>query len=361
VISSVRAPATAGSPIVARGRGVSVSQEALAVPGELVDGLLRRVRYLRVSVTDRCNYRCSYCIPDEDLEFQRKDAVLSFEEIARVVAVFAALGVRKVRLTGGEPTVRGHIAELVTRVASVPGIDQVVMTSNGHLLADLARPLRDAGLHGVNVSLDTLDEEQFHAITVHGNLSRVLAGIDAALAAGLAVKLNAVALAETFAQVVPLCEFAWQRGIPVRFIEHMPMSAGATFHREQRVSAGQIRAEVERGFGPLVAATVDTPDGGPARYWRLADRPSAQLGIISAMTEHFCDSCNRLRLTATGELHACLGYDDARSLRDIIREGGDDVALRHAITEAVRGKRPGHEFQTTGSGGPSKHMISIGG
>ncbi len=325
----------------------------------LVDGFARRIRYLRVSVTDRCNYRCAYCMPEtlvERMQFQPRAAVLTFEELERVATVFAHLGVRKIRLTGGEPTVRQGIVELVRRIAAVPGIEQVVMTTNGHLLDELAAPLAAAGLVAVNVSVDTLDPARFREVTGRGDLARVLAGIDAARAAGLRVKTNAVALrGVNNGELVALCEDAWRRGAVPRFIEHMPMSDGAIYDAAVGISAADIRRTVEAALGPLQPASAGT-DAGPARYWALPD--GRQLGIISAMTEHFCDACNRLRLTATGELHACLGHDDATSLRDLMRAGASDDDLVHAITTAVSGKRAGHQFAAAP---PSKHMIGIGG
>lgn len=340
----------------------------------LVDNFTRRIRYLRVSVTDRCNYRCSYCMPEtlgREIEFSSKAAVLTFEEIEEVVSVFASLGVRKVRLTGGEPTVRHGIVDLVRRVAAIPGIEQVVMTTNGHLLAELAIPLRDAGLSAVNVSVDTLDAARFREITARGDLARVLAGIDAAVAAGLRVKTNAVALQGiNDGELVALCEDAWSRGALPRFIEHMPMSDGALYENGKGITAAVIRRTLEAAHGALVPAVPSesgplhfgpanaSMDAGPARYWALAKAPSKQLGIISAMTEHFCDDCNRLRLTATGELHACLGHDDAISLRDVMRNGGGREDLIRAIAGAVSGKRAGHLFE---SNAPTKHMIGIGG
>jgi cyclic pyranopterin phosphate synthase len=331
----------------------------------LLDPYARRVRYLRVSVTDRCNYRCVYCMP-EDVEFRPRAELLTFEEIERIVRVFVGLGVRKVRLTGGEPTVRAQITELVGRLAAIPGLERVVMTTNGHLLADLAAPLAAAGLRAVNVSVDTVDPDHFRAVTVRGDLARVLAGVDAAIAAGLRVKLNAV-MARGLADasddargIAALCALAWGKGIPVRFIEHMPMSSGALYTADRALSAAAIRAAVEAAHGPLVPAEPER-DAGPARTWRVAGDPAREVGVISAMTEHFCDRCNRLRLTATGDLHACLGHDDATPLRDLVRAGATDDDLIRAIGGAVAGKREGHEFQASGAGGPGKHMVSIGG
>jgi len=333
----------------------------------LVDSFERRIRYLRVSVTDRCNYRCSYCMPEElgdKLIFERRAAVLSFEELERLVGVFARLGVRKIRLTGGEPTVRRGIVELAGRIARVPGIAEVVMTSNGHLLGELAAPLAAAGVSAVNISLDTLDPAKFTRLTGRGDLARVLAGIDAAVAAGLRVKTNAVALhGENDDELVALCEHAWARGAVPRFIEHMPMSDGALYAPAAELPAAQIRRTLEAALGPLIAGERPSGDPGPARYWRVRDT-GREVGIISAMTEHFCGDCNRLRLTATGELHACLGHDDAISLRDVMRGGGSDDDVVRSIAAAVTGKRAGHTFDRSGlpgAGAPHKHMIGIGG
>jgi cyclic pyranopterin phosphate synthase len=329
--------------------------------GRIEDNFGRRVSYLRISLTDRCNYRCTYCMP-EDIEFRPREEILSFEEITRLVAVFAGLGVRRVRLTGGEPTVRRDLVDLVAMIAAVPGIEQVVMTSNGHLLADLAGPLAAAGLRGVNVSIDTLDPDRFRAITRRGDLARVLAGIDAALAAGLAVKLNAVALrGVNDDELVALCEHAWARGTVTRFIEQMPMSDGKYFDPARALSAAEIRAAIGAAHGALAPSPAKGTDNGPSRYWHLVSDPHRELGIISPMTEHFCDTCNRLRLSATGALHACLGHDDAISLRDLLRAGGSDDDVRAAIGASVGAKRAGHEFLATGAGGPTKHMISMGG
>lgn len=348
------------------GAGAPPAASAGPIPADpLVDAFARRVRYLRVSVTDRCNYRCTYCMPEDlgqEITFQPRTAVLTFEELERLATVFARFGVRKLRLTGGEPTVRRGIVELVGRLRAVPGIEQVVMTSNGHLLGELAAPLAAAGLAGVNISIDTLDPAKFARLTGRGDLSRVLAGFEAAVAAGLRVKLNAVALAtENADELVALCEYAWARGATPRFIEHMPMSGGQLYAEDAELPAREIRRRIEARFGALEPSTPATADAGPARYWRVAGNATREVGIISAMTEHFCDDCNRLRLTATGDLHACLGHDDAVSLRDVMRAGGSDDDLVHAIAASVTGKRVGHEFSRTGDGGPQKHMINIGG
>jgi GTP 3',8-cyclase len=370
--------------VTASGAGLaSLGHLAPAAPPSadpLIDRFSRRIRYLRISVTDRCNYRCSYCMPEElgdQLVFQPRASLLTFEELDRITRVFARLGVRKVRLTGGEPTIRKGIVELVRRIAAVPGIEQVVMTSNGHLLDELAGPLAEAGLSAINISIDTLDPERFERLTGRGDLARVQAGIAAAVAAGLRVSLNAVALrGVNDDELVALCRYAWSVGAVPRFIEHMPMSGGALYEPEAELPAAQIRRVIEAELGPLVASQPAGRDAGPARYWSVArapgqprvtdpsgsaSEPEREVGIISAMTEHFCDDCNRLRLTAVGALHACLGHDDAVSLRDVLRGGGSDDDLVRAIDAAVTGKRAGHGFERTGGGAPQKHMIGIGG
>ena len=337
-------------------------------PDEIIDRFARRVEYLRISLTDRCNYRCTYCMPEEGVELLPRADVLSFEEIERLVRLFARLGVRRIRLTGGEPTVRKHMVELVGRLAAVPGIEELVMTTNGHLLADLAAPLRAAGMAEVNVSIDTMDPERFRAVTRRGDLARVVAGIDAALAAGMKVKLNAVVLGgfnDGAEDLAALCRFGWERGATPRFIEHMPMSDGQVYQAGQHVAAAAIRARLAAALGEEVAPDVRPGSAsGPARYFRLV--PSGRtFGIISAMSEHFCDTCNRLRLTSTGELHACLAWDDAFNLREILRSGrtSDEIdrGLVERIAASVSGKREGHEFQLEGRGGPTKHMVAIGG
>jgi len=340
-----------------------MSRRLLPVVPPLEDSFSRTVRYLRVSLTDRCNYRCTYCMPAEGVDLLPRQDILSFEEIARVVGVFAGMGVRRVRLTGGEPTIRQRVVDLVSMLNGIEGIDAVVMTTNGHRLPELAEPLARAGLREVNVSIDTLDATKFKSITRRGDVGRVVAGIEAALAAGIRVKLNAVALKGfNDDEVGALCGFAWSRNVTPRFIEHMPMSDGVLYAPGQQLSAAEVRAAVEREHaGTLEREEAGDPLAGPSRYWRLDGDAKRRLGIISAMTEHFCDTCNRVRLTAVGDLHACLGYDDATSLRQIVRGGGSDDDLRAAIRHALSGKREGHDFQTTGRGAPRKHMISIGG
>jgi cyclic pyranopterin phosphate synthase len=298
-------------------------------------------------------------MPEEGVHATEREDLLTVDEIARIVRVFAGLGVVRVRLTGGEPTVRKDVVECVAAVAAIPGIRHVVMTSNGHLLADLAGRLAAAGLTQINVSLDTLDPDRFRKLTIRGDVARVIAGIDAARA-HMPVKINAVALRGVNDDEIPdLCEWSWERDVVPRFIEWMPLSDGVFYQGARVVSSAEIRARVEAKAGPLVP---DARSGvvGPARYWRVA-ATQRKFGVISAMTEHFCDDCNRVRLTAAGDLHTCLAFDDATNLKALVRSGAGDEAIHDAISSAVGIKRKGHGFTLEGAGAPKKHMVVVGG
>ena len=340
----------------------------------LHDRVGRRVRYLRVSLTDRCNFRCTYCMPDRALAFDPKSAVLSLEEVAAIVAEFARAGVQRVRLTGGEPTLRRGLVELVGTLSRMPvgGGPQalsVTMTTNGDKLEALAAPLAAAGLSGITVSIDTLDPERFARITRRGDLSRVRRGIEAARAAGLSpIKLNAVALAGFNDDELPaIASWAWERDLVPRFIELMPMASGELFVPGELMSAEEVRTRIARGIG--IERTALQPDQGagiagqgPATYWRVASGRyrGRRLGTIAAMTENFCASCNRLRLSTTGQLHACLARDETGDLRGALRSG-DPGALARVVAEVLGTKRDAHGFKMDGSGGPAKAMVSIGG
>jgi len=338
-----------------------MSSTYLPILQPLVDTHSRKINYLRVSLTDRCNFRCTYCMPEE-MQFRARRDLLSFEEISRIVSVFSRLGVRRVRFTGGEPTVRADVVSVVKQIAAIDGIESVAMTSNGVRFIELSEALAAAGLSEVNVSIDTLDEDKFRELTRRGDLKQVIAGIDAAVAAGLRVKTNIVALAGVNdAEVVDLVEFAWARNLLPRFIEHMPMSGGMLYSVDQQLTAAQIRDKISRHLGAELTPVAAGPTNGPARYWQVGQDTSRRFGIISAMSEHFCDTCNRVRLSATGDLHTCLAHDDAVSLRDVLRTGGTDADVEAVIRAALNVKRVGHEFQSSGAGAPAKHMISIGG
>jgi cyclic pyranopterin phosphate synthase len=337
----------------------------------LVDPQARVIDYLRVSVTDRCNYRCSYCVPRDGIARSAREETLSFEEIAALVKVFVGLGVRRVRLTGGEPTVRGDLPTLVGLLRAIDGLGEIALSTNGHLLGALAAPLRAAGVDRVNVSLDSLDPAKFQRITRGGDLPHVLAGLEAARAARFrSIKLNTVAIKGFNDDELPaICRFAWERGLVPRFIEEMPMAAGRTYLPGASLAAAEIRAlvaEIDPRGRVVDDAGGDARGAGPSRYFRLTeatDVPSTtprRFGIISPMTENFCASCNRLRLSAAGAVHACLGHDDAVDLRAPLRAGDLD-GVRAAIRRALAGKRDGHTFQLIGLGGPRKAMVQIGG
>jgi len=332
----------------------------------LVDGKQRTVEYVRISLTDRCNYRCSYCMPEEGVELVPKADVLSFEEIERLVRALMQVGVRRVRLTGGEPTVRKDLVELVARLGRL-GLDDLAMTTNGERLVELAAPLHQAGLSRLNVSVDTLDPERFLRITRRGRLGVVLDGIDAALRAGfVGTKVNVVALAGFNDDELPsLCGWAWEHDLTPRFIEFMPMGDGALFSAGDFLSAAAIRTRLTEAFGVLTPARSGLPGVGPARYEVVASGRWAgrQLGIISAVTEPFCDVCNRIRVSATGRLHTCLGIDaaDQSDLRGPLRAGASDEELTSRVRALLADKTAGHGFTSCGTGGPQKHMVVIGG
>ncbi|MCB9671388.1 MAG: GTP 3',8-cyclase MoaA [Alphaproteobacteria bacterium] len=312
--------------------------------GPLVDRFGRVHTYLRVSVTDRCNFRCTYCMPAEGLEWLPREHLLSYEEHARIVGAFARMGVRRVRLTGGEPTLRRDIEQLVERIASTPGIEDVAMTTNGHAFAQKADALVRAGLTRINVSLDALDPELFARITRGGRLDRVLASIDRALELGLRpVKINCVVIGgENEHEVERMVEhFAARPGTQVRFIEYMPF--GGNGGQRRHVPARVLRERLEARYG---MTPVPAQGGGPSRDWRLDN--GLVVGFISPITEHFCDACNRLRLQADGSLRTCLSRDRAPNLRDLLRSGVDDTGLEAAIRAQLWGKVAGHEAHLDG-------------
>jgi cyclic pyranopterin phosphate synthase len=326
-----------------------------------MDTQKRSVSYIRVSLTDRCNYRCHYCMPEEGVDLVPKPDILSFEEVARIVKVLTSVGVRRVRLTGGEPTVRKDLVEVVRQLAALD-LDDLAMTTNGHYLEELAAPLREAGLRRLNVSVDTLDHDKFRAVTRRGDLSQVLRGLDAAEKAGFrGTKINTVVMGGiNDSEIAELCRFSWTRGMTPRFIEFMPMSEGALFSPGEFVAAAAIREAIEEAFGPLCPDEArDLPGVGPARHYRT--RTGERAGIISAVTEPFCETCNRVRLSATGRLHTCLALDDDTDLRAPLRAGCSDEDLLRIMEAAVLAKKPGHSFTTCGTGGPRKHMVAIGG
>lgn len=309
----------------------------------LCDTYQRAITYLRVSVTDRCNLRCVYCMPVEGVTPRTHAEILSYEEIARVVRVGVGLGITKVRVTGGEPLARKGIVELVRILAAIAGIQDLSMTTNGILLVSYADALAQSGLQRVNVSLDTLSPERYHTITRWGQLEDALNGIEAAQRAGLRpIKINMVPIrGVNDDEVVEFARRTITHGWHVRFIELMPIGEGAHLPGQAVVSSAEIRERILAEIGPLQPATLE--GNGPARYARL---PGAEgtLGFISALTEHFCPSCNRLRLSADGRLMPCLFSSSEVDLRATLRAGGDDEGLRALFLRSLAIKPDRHHL-----------------
>jgi cyclic pyranopterin phosphate synthase len=309
----------------------------------LVDPFGRRITYLRLSVTDRCDFRCVYCMAEHP-SFLPKAELLTLEELDRVASAFVARGVRKIRLTGGEPLVRRGIMQLVTslsRQLASGALDELTLTTNGSQLQRYAAPLRAAGIRRVNVSLDTLDADRFARITRGGRLGDVLAGLDAAQAAGLSVKLNAVALRdENEDELEALLLWAHGRGMALTLIETMPLGETGEDRTAQYLPLSLVRARLQRRF---TLEESDHRTGGPARYVRVKET-GGLLGFITPLTHNFCESCNRVRLTCTGRLYMCLGQEDAADLRAPLRASADDAWLHAGLDEAIARKPKGHDF-----------------
>jgi cyclic pyranopterin phosphate synthase len=320
----------------------------------LADAQGRVIEYLRVSITDRCNYRCTYCSP---VELEPSSRLLTRHEVGRLVRVFAGLGVRRVRLTGGEPTLRGDLLEIAAEVAATPGIEGVALTTNGHRLADLADGLRAAGVTALNVSLDTLRPERLAGVSGQAaRLERVLAGIDAAAGRFPSLKVNTVVMRDVNEdELEALVLHAWDRGALPRFIEQMPFGGAAP------VAIAEVRALLStQGFAL-------EPEGqrgwGPARHMRARHRSGREglVGFIGAMTESFCGDCNRVRVAADGGLQACLGGRNRIDLRALLRGGADDSALERAIRGALQRKAPRHDMGEAARDGVLPAMRGIGG
>ena len=327
--------------------------------GPLMDTFGRRHDSLRISVTDRCNLRCTYCMP-EDVTFLPKDELLSFEEITHLVRVTVGLGVTKVRLTGGEPLLRRDLPTLVRMLVGVPGLKDVGLTTNGLLLPAQARGLRDAGLRRLNVSLDTLDPGRFRELTRRDGLDAVLDGLAAARAAGFErIKVNAVAIRGlTEADVVPLAAYCRENGFELRFIEYMPIGADP-WERDKVLPAADILDQLTAAFGPL-GTPPDHDPHAPALEFEYSDG-GGRVGIIASVTRPFCGQCNRLRVTADGKFRNCLFALDEVDVRPLLRPTPDDNALKESVRRVVWDKWEGHEINSARFVKPSRTMHAIGG
>jgi len=329
---------------------------------QLIDSFGRAHNNLRISVTDRCNIRCFYCMPADNVQFMDRSELLSFEEIERFVRAAVTLGVNKIRLTGGEPLVRRELHKLIRQIAAIPEIRDIGLTTNGILLAEQAEQLKVAGLSRINISLDALDPVRFKEITRRGGYEKVIAGIEAAQRVGFdPVKVNAVSVRNlTEDQIVPFGNFARETGVEVRFIEFMPLDADNAWERERVLFAHEIIERLSEEIMPLVPVGQQDPSA-PATDFVFEDG-IGRVGFIASVSQPFCMSCNRFRLTADGKLRNCLFSLDETDIKALIRDSGKtDADIARAIRDCIAAKKEGHEINTARFIQPERPMYSIGG
>lgn len=325
-----------------------------------VDGFGRTIDYVRMSVTDRCDFRCIYCM-SEDMTFLPREQVLTLEEIFRSAQLFVANGVTKIRLTGGEPLVRKGVVGLCEQISALPGLRELVMTTNGSQLTRFAKPLAEAGVKRLNISLDTLDAERFREMTRVGELQRVLDGIEAAREAGFeSVKINSVVIkGRNEDEILRLADFVVSRGLDLTFIEEMPLGHVGRSREQSLFSSDQVRDLLAQQYR-LLPSSDNT--GGPARYVQLQDHPDTRIGFISPHSNNFCSTCNRVRLTAEGKLLLCLGNEDDLDMRSLLRRHPlDDQPLLDAVRTALKYKPERHEFSADGEVQIVRFMNASGG
>ncbi len=328
---------------------------------QLIDTFGRVHDNLRVSVTDRCNIRCFYCMPETDVKFQPREQLLSFEEIERFVSIAAKLGVRKIRVTGGEPLLRKNVSTLIEKLAAIEGIEDLALTTNGVLLAQQAQELYDAGLRRINIHLDTLDRERFKTITRRDDFDRVMNGIETCRRLGFGpIKLNVVGVKNLIEpDIVPLARFGRERDIEIRYIEFMPLDAQGIWDRGRVLLADDMIAMLEKEIGPL-EEIPDRDPRAPATEYRFADG-IGRVGFIASVSRPFCLNCNRLRITADGHLRYCLFAVEETDIRALIRRNAPEEEIAAAIAGCVRAKWLGHEINTARFVAPPRPMYSIGG
>jgi GTP 3',8-cyclase len=326
----------------------------------LIDKFNRVVDYVRISVTDRCDFRCVYCMDDE-MNFVPRAQLLTLEEISKIAQAFTELGVKKIRITGGEPLIRRNVIKLFEDIGQLDGLDELVLTTNGSQLTKLAQPLKDAGVKRINISLDSLDADKFKRITRVGELDNVLAGIDAALATGFEkIKLNAVILKNrNHDEVIDLVRYASDRGMDISFIEEMPLGVIGDHDRaEAYYSSDEIRNDLEQAF-ELIPTTETT--NGPSKYYKVTET-GTRVGFISPHSHNFCDDCNRVRLTCEGRLLLCLGQEHSVDLRKTLRAYPEDSEkLKQAIRDSMLIKPKGHDFNLSEKPIIFRHMNVTGG
>lgn len=327
---------------------------------ELIDRFNRRIDYVRISVTDRCDFRCVYCMT-EDMEFLSKQQILSLEELYTVAEAFTELGVKKIRLTGGEPLVRRDVMSLIRRIGQLPGLEELLLTTNGNQLQRYAGPLREAGVNRINISLDTLDSERFRRISRVGKLENVIAGIEAARAEDFErIRLNSVIMnGYNEDEILDLTRFALDRGVDIAFIEEMPLGEASDHDREQTVCSNeQIKEQLGELYN-LVPSTATT--AGPSRYWKIPGHQS-RIGFISPISHNFCEDCNRVRVTVEGRLLLCLGNEHSVDLREVLRRDGvQREDLHQTIIDAMDIKPLRHYFYDKDYAQPLRLMNMTGG
>ncbi len=327
----------------------------------LIDTFDRVHNNLRISVTDRCNIRCFYCMPADNVQFMAKEKLLSFEEIERFVRIVQPMGINKLRLTGGEPLVRRDLPTLVAKVAAIDGIKDIGITTNGILLAEQAQDLFDAGLRRLNVSLDALNAEKFKEVTRRDGYEKVIEGIHAAKVAGFdPIKINAVSIrGVTEDEIVPFGHFARETGCEVRFIEYMPLDADAAWERDKVLFADEIIEALSTGIRPLIPDPNHDPRAPATEY--DFDDGIGRVGFIASVSKPFCMSCNRFRLTADGKIRNCLFSLEETDIRSLLRDGADEQAIQQAVRDSVTAKKAGHEINLASYVQPDRPMYSIGG
>ena len=327
---------------------------------QLVDGMGRTIVNLRISVTDRCNFRCTYCMPADNVEFMDRVKLLTFEELTRVATIVSKLGINRLRLTGGEPLMRKDLPRLIEMLASVEGIDDIAMTTNAFFLKEHAQSLKDAGLKRLNVSLDALDPEKFKHVNRRDCLQQVLDGLQEAARVGFkSIKINAVAMRNfSESEIISLVDMGRSEGFEVRFIEFMPLDSDQAWERD-KVLFGHEIVDLIREKYELIPID-NSLDVGPASEYKFADG-KGKIGIITAVSNPFCDHCNRIRMTADGKLRTCLFSTDETDLKQLIRSGASDDEIANALQQAVLIKEPGHKINLDSFERPTRAMHAIGG
>jgi len=327
---------------------------------KLVDGMGRHIINLRISVTDRCNFRCTYCMPADNVEFMDRDKLLTFEEITRVANIVSGLGIHRLRLTGGEPLMRKDMHVLIGMLSKVEGIDDIAMTTNAFFLKDQARRLREAGLQRLNISLDALDPEKFKHVNRRDCLQQVLDGLAEASKVGYkAIKINAVAMRDfSESEIMRLIELGRSDGFEIRFIEFMPLDADQMWERDKVLFGSEIIDLIKQKYELI--PIKNSLEVGPASEFNFADG-KGKIGIITAVSNPFCDYCNRIRMTADGKLRTCLFSTREHNLKDLLRSGKTDEEIAETIRQAVLIKEPGHKINLDDFERPTRAMHAIGG